>query len=181
MLYLEEVKKEVNNSIVGANILLYILPKIQNELKSFINKKVVKNDGFMVAKLDKIISDIIDNKKAEYIRNKDFKDTYSLQRFYIKQSYSRFELFFTICYSVGNGTGCYYKDHSFIVGRIDGDVLVSLNDDYSDLIRKANYDYDQIARQIAVNINKLKEVEELQKNLPYYAKFTLPFLGNINA
>lgn len=181
MLYLRDVKMEINNSIIGANIILDIMPKIQNELKSFINKKVVKNDGFMVAKLDKIISDIIDNKKAEYIRNKDLKDTYSLQRFYIKQSCSRFKLFFTICYSVGNGTGCYYKDHSFIVGRIEGDVLVSLNDDYSDLIVKSNYNFEQIAKEIKINIEKLKEVEEMQKNLPYYAKFTLPFLGNINA
>lgn len=181
MLYLRDVKMEINNSIIGANIILDIMPKIQNELKAYINKKVTKNDGFMIAKLDKIISQIIDTKKEEAKRNKDIKDTYTIHRCHIKQSYSRFEMFMTLCYSVGDGTGCYYKDHSFIVGTIEDDILISLNDNYEDLIIKSNYNYNQIAAQIEININKLKEVEELQKNLPYYAKFNLPFLGNIKA
>jgi hypothetical protein len=181
MLYIKDIKSEVNADIKGNKILLDFMIETNKLLKPYIDKKVVLKSGLLLNKLDdkfKDIEKIISTKYNCY--DSSIKDTFKISRCYVKATAYRFEIKLTLCFSDGNNTSCYYKEFYYIVGKLEDDKLISLNNDYSLINGKLLLSEDVIIENVRNVYNLLKEAEAIQKNNPYYAKFNIGYLGNLN-
>lgn len=181
MLYIKDIKKEINADIKGNKILLDFMVETNKLLKPYINKKVVVKSGLLLSKLDDKFREIENNISSKYnCYDLSIKNSFKISGCYIINNGYKFEMKLMLCFSEGINTLCYHKEFYFIVGKVENDILMSLNDDYTIINDKLSLNEDEIIDNVHKVYDLLKLAEETQKNNPYYAKFKLGYLGNLN-
>jgi hypothetical protein len=167
MKYLADVKSQIEDEKIMVTDFFSIKNGVVKTLTPYIGKKILKVDGALLSKINEPIEKITEllNRTRFGVQHKNL---------YIHMSYS---------FPCKSGSGCYYRDLDFYIGSLSDDktTLDALEQDYSQYVNILNAEYKEVEKTMLQVVSKLKECEILQENMPYYAKQTLPYVGNLFA
>lgn len=167
MKYLADIKSQIEDEKIMVTDFFSIKDGVIKTLTPYIGKKILKVDGTLLSKI---------NEPIEKITGLLNRTRFSVQykSLYIRMSYS---------FPCKNGLGCYYRDLDFYIGSLSDDMITlkSLNSDYSTYINMLEINYADVEKTMLQVVAKLKECEQLQETIPYYARQTLPYVGNLFA
>ena len=78
-------------------------------------------------------------------------------------------------------SSCHYRKLEIFVARVSKDLqtLEEVNEDFTRWEDVLKYHFEDIKQKLQHVATLLRECEEIQKTLPYYAKFQLPYINKI--
>lgn len=167
MKYLADVKLQIEEEKVAVTDFFKIKDSVIEILTPFIGKKILKVDSTLIAK----INDAMKQALSPLKRTRFMVQHKSL---YIHMSYA---------FDDKSGVGCHYRDLDFFIGNLADDLstLENLSNDFLEYEKKLNINFEYVAAVMLNVAAKLKECEELQRSIPYYAKQELPYVGDVSA
>ncbi len=167
MKYLADIKSQIEDEKIMVTDFFSIKDGVIKTLTPYVDKKILKVDSTLLSKINEPIEKI-----TGLLNRTRFNVQY--KSLYIRMSYS---------FPCKSGSGCYYRDLDFYVGSLSDDMITlkSLNSDYSTYINMLEINYADVEKIMLQVVAKLKECEQLQETIPYYARQTLPYVGNLFA
>ena len=171
-MYIEDVELQFNEEKQIIGDFFKIKDSLLSVIKNNVGKKCFKVDGSKTAKF-----------KEEIEKITSFK-FYNLHYINIRLSHKSIYLTMKYCFRNNDKQSCHYRDLDFYLGEVDDTFQVikevTNNTDFAQFKAKLEMDFSNVKETILKVGSMIKECEELQGSLPYYAKFTLPYVGNLH-
>lgn len=170
MLYIKDVELQFNEEKQIIGDFFKIKSDLLKILNNNIGKKCFKVNSMKTAKF---------KEEIEKITSLKFDNLH-----YMNLRISHKSIYFTMkyCFTDANKESCHFRELDFYIGSLNDtfQVIKEINNNFETYEKRFNMQFEDIKATIIKVSKLLKECEELQKEMPHYAKFTLPYIGNIN-
>lgn len=175
-MYIEDVKLQLEEEQQILGDFFKFKNSLVECLKSNISKKCFKVDSSLTQKFKTEVEKILP----------EYKTLKNLRYCRLTLQHGSVYLYMDYCFNDKtdkNGySSCHYRKLDIYVGKTSKDysTFEEVNEDYSRYEETLKYSFEDIKQKLQHVATLLKECEEIQKTLPYYAKFQLPYVNKIN-